>query len=158
MGKRRKARECALQILFQLEFGSESLEEVLRDFWQHQKVASEVKDYGEYLVRGINQHKQEIDDIIQQASKNWRLERMAVVDRNVLRIAVYEMMIEKNLASPIIINEAIEIARKFSGQEAAIFINGLLDSINRRLRPEAQKREKAQLKNSDKSGEKEVEK
>jgi N utilization substance protein B len=158
MGKRRKARECALQILFQLEFGSESLEEVLRDFWQHQKVASEVKDYGEYLVRGINQHKQEIDDIIQQASKNWRLERMAVVDRNVLRIAVYEMMIEKNLASPIIINEAIEIARKFSGQEAAIFINGLLDSINRRLRPEAQKREKVQLKNSDKSGEKEVEK
>jgi len=158
MGKRRKARECALQILFQLEFGSESLEEVLRDFWQHQKVASEVKDYGEYLVRGINQHKQEIDDIIQQASKNWRLERMAVVDRNVLRIAVYEMMIEKNLASPIIINEAIEIARKFSGQEAAIFINGLLDSINRRLRPEAQKKEKAQLKNSDKSGEKEVEK
>ncbi|MGC9056626.1 MAG: transcription antitermination factor NusB [Candidatus Saccharicenans sp.] len=157
-GKRRKARECALQILFQLEFGDESIEEVFRDFWKHQRVSPEVKEYCEILVRGISQNKLEIDNLIQQASRNWRLDRMAVVDRNVLRIAVYELKSEKNLPVPVIIDEAIEIAKKFSGQEAAIFINGLLDAISHSLRPETAAREKEQIKRFNKSDKEEVDK
>jgi N utilization substance protein B len=133
MGKRRKARECALQILFQLEFTSDGPQEILRDYWTHQNVPLEVRAYSEWLVKGIGEHRQDIDRMIQQASKNWRLERMAIVDRNILRIAVFEMLFDKALASPIIIDEAIEIAKRFSGQEAAVFVNGILDGVNKNL-------------------------
>ncbi|MGB9837009.1 MAG: transcription antitermination factor NusB [Candidatus Saccharicenans sp.] len=138
MGKRRKARECALQILFQLEFTEGELSSVFSDYWKHQKQPAEVKEYAEWLVRGIRQHQAEVDRKIQEASKNWRLERMANVDRNVLRIAVFEMLYEKNLAPPIIINEAIEVAKKFSGQEAGVFINGILDGVYRNLKKQGQ--------------------
>jgi len=134
MGKRRKARECALQVLFQLEFTSDQPEEILKDYWRHQSMPSEVKEYGEWLVKGICEHKQDVDRTIQEASKNWRLERMATVDRNILRIAVFEMLFEKALAVPIIIDEAIEIAKKFSGQESALFVNGILDGVNKNLK------------------------
>jgi|YelNatPaOPRAMG01_1025707.scaffolds.fasta_scaffold01537_16 N utilization substance protein B len=133
MGKRRKARECALQILFQLEFAEGELESVLSDYWKHQKQPAEVKEYAEWLVRGIHEHQAEVDEKIQEASRNWRLDRMANVDRNVLRIAVFEMLFEKNLAPPIIINEAIEVAKKFSGQEAGVFVNGILDGVYKNL-------------------------
>lgn len=133
MGKRRKARECGLQILFQLEFTSDDLSPVLKDYWARQKVPAETREYSEWLVRGIWEHRAEIDRVIQQASRHWRLERMATVDRNILRIAVFEMLYEKNLAPSIIMDEAIEIAKKYSGQEAANFVNGILDGVNRRL-------------------------
>lgn len=133
MGKRRKARECVLQILFQLEFANDDLEEILKDYWAHQRVPAEVREYSEWLVKGICQHKPEIDRTIQQASRNWRLDRMATVDRNILRIAVFEMLFEKTLAPPIVIDEAIEIAKKYSGQEAGVFVNGILDGVYRNL-------------------------
>jgi N utilization substance protein B len=133
MGKRRKAREYALQILFQMEFTKDELSSILPNYWSNQNVSEDIKTYCEWLVRGICEHREEVDQVIQQASKNWRLERMATVDRNVLRIAVYEMLYENNLAPPIIIDEAIEIARKFSGQEASTFINGILDGVYRQL-------------------------
>ncbi|MGQ9800862.1 MAG: transcription antitermination factor NusB [Candidatus Saccharicenans sp.] len=133
MGKRRKARECALQILFQLEFSGDDLLPVLKDYWARQNVPAETREYSEWLVRGICEHRAEIDRAIQQASRHWRLERMATVDRNILRIAVFEMLYEKNLAPSIIMDEAIEIAKKYSGQEAANFVNGILDGVNRRL-------------------------
>ncbi|MBC7364994.1 MAG: transcription antitermination factor NusB, partial [Candidatus Aminicenantes bacterium] len=98
-----------------------------------QKQPAEVKEYAEWLVRGIYEHLAEVDQKIQEASRNWRLERMANVDRNVLRLAVFEMLFEKNLAPPIIINEAIEIAKKYSGQEAGVFVNGILDGVYKRL-------------------------
>jgi len=139
MGKRRKARECALQILFQLEFADGDLNSVLADYWKHQKQPDEVKEYAEWLVRGIHEHQTEVDQNIQEASKNWRLERMANVDRNVLRLAVFEMLFERNLAPPIIINEAIEVAKKFSGQEAGIFINGILDGVFKNLKKQVEK-------------------
>lgn len=136
MGKRRKARECALQILFQLEFTGDELPLVLKDYWFRQTVPAETREYCEWLVRGISEHRAEVDRIIQQASKNWRLERMATVDRNILRLAVFEMLFEKNLAPSIIMDEAIEIAKKYSGQEAANFVNGILDGVHRRLQDE----------------------
>jgi len=133
MGSRRKARECALQILFQLEFSPDRLEEILQDYWSAQPVKPEIKEYATWLVEGIKQHKVEIDQTIEKASEHWRLDRMAMVDRNILRMAVFELIFEKNLPPPIIIDEAIEVARKYSGQEAAVFVNGILDGIYKSL-------------------------
>jgi len=133
MGSRRKARECALQILFQLEFSPDRLDEILQDYWAAQPLKPEIKDYATWLVKGIRQHQVEIDAAIEKASEHWRLDRMAMVDRNILRMAVFELIFEKALPPPIIIDEAIEVARKFSGQEAAIFVNGILDGIYKSL-------------------------
>lgn len=133
MGSRRKARECALQILFELEFSPDQLEEILKDYWAAQPVKAEVKEYATWLLEGLRQHRAEIDRTIEQASEHWRLDRMAMVDRNILRMAVFELLFEKTLPPPIIIDEAIEVARKFSGDEAAVFVNGILDGIYKSL-------------------------
>ncbi|MDD8019861.1 MAG: transcription antitermination factor NusB [Acidobacteriota bacterium] len=149
MGSRRKARECALQILFQLEFSPDHLDEILKGYWAIQAVKPEVKEYTTWLVSGISGHLAEIDRTIEQVSCHWRLDRMAMVDRNILRIAVFELFFEKNLPPPIIIDEAIEIARKFSGQEAAFFVNGILDGVNKSLNKDNLENTK-QAKNSEK--------
>lgn len=133
MGKRRKARENTLQILFQLEFNYPQPEKVLNLFWENRRASKEIKDYSSWLVKGIISHKKEIDNIIQSVSEHWRISRMAVVDRNVLRIAVFELLFEENIASAIIINEAIEIAKKYSSMEAATFVNGILDAIRKEI-------------------------
>lgn len=122
-----------MQILFQLEFTGDELPLVLADYWSRQVVPAETREYSEWLVRGICEHQAEVDRTIQQASRNWRLERMATVDRNILRLAVFEMLFEKNLAPSIIMDEAIEIAKRYSGQEAANFVNGILDGVHQRL-------------------------
>ena len=129
MGKRRKARETTLQILFQLEFNDITLEEILDEYWKNKKTEKDVKDYSRWLAENIVTHKDDIDRIIQSVSKNWRLSRMAVIDRNILRMAVFELFHEENLAPAIVINEAIEIAKKYSSAQAANFINGILDAI-----------------------------
>lgn len=133
MGKRRKARESALQILFQLEFNASDPEDIIRGFWEHQKAAEDVKEYAAWLVRGIREGQDEVDGAIQAASEHWRIARMAVVDRNILRIAVFEMLEAKTLVPAIVINEAIEIAKRYSGEEASVFINGILDAVRKRL-------------------------
>jgi N utilization substance protein B len=139
MGQRRKARECALQILFQLEFNSGEPRTLLRVYWEHQKAPREVSEYGTWIVERILAHGEDVDRAIQSASKNWRLARMAVVDRNVLRIAVAELLYEKTLAPAIVMNEAIEIAKRFSGEESAVFVNGVLDAVVRLLGKTADK-------------------
>ncbi len=133
MGKRRKARESALQILFQLEFNAADPEDVIRGFWEHQKAGDDVKEYAAWLVRGIREGQEEVDGAIQAASEHWRIPRMAVVDRNILRIAVFEMLRSKTLVPAIVINEAIEIAKRYSGEEASLFINGILDAVRKTL-------------------------
>ena len=133
MGERRKSRECALQILFQFEFNAGDPRDLVRVYWQHQRAAKSVREYGTWLVERILDHGPEIDKAIQAASKNWRLARMAVVDRNILRIAVAELLYEKTLAPPIVMNEAIEIAKRYSGEESAVFVNGVLDAVGRSL-------------------------
>jgi len=132
MGKRRKSREGTLQVLFQLEFDDSDPDDVLDQFWKGKKVSHEIKDYSVYLVKGVTSHQNTIDRIIQSASEHWRLSRMAVVDRNILRMAVFELFYEEELAPAIVINEAIEIAKKFSSEQAAQFINGILDALRRR--------------------------
>jgi N utilization substance protein B len=134
MGQRRKARECALQILFQLEFNAGDPRDLVRAYWERQEASRRVRDYGTWIVETILGHGAEIDAAIQAASKNWRLERMAVVDRNILRIAVCEILFEPALAPAIVMNEAIEIAQRYSGEESAVFVNGVLDAVVRRLK------------------------
>jgi N utilization substance protein B len=131
VGKRRKSRECALQLLFELEFNSEDREGLIRQYWNQQKASPEIREYGTWLVEQVFGHRDEIDGLIQSASEHWRLARMAVVDRNVLRIAVCELLHEPSLVPAIVIDEAIEIARKYSGDEAAVFVNGVLDAVRK---------------------------
>ena len=132
MGKRRKSREGTLQILFQLEFDDSDPDDIVSQFWEAKKASREIKDYSRYLIKGITSHQDSIDRIIQSASEHWRLSRMAVVDRNILRMAVFELFYEEGLAPAIVINEAIEVAKKFSSDQAAQFINGILDALRRK--------------------------
>jgi N utilization substance protein B len=136
MGRRRKAREIALQILFQIEFNEGDLDLMLDHYWAFKSVEKDVENYSRWLVKKVVEHREDLDQIIQSMSENWRLPRMAVIDRNILRLAVYELRFEENIAPAIIINEAIEIAKKFSGAQAATFINGILDAIKRRTEEE----------------------
>jgi N utilization substance protein B len=134
MGQRRRARECALQILFQLEFNPADPRDLLKVYWEHQRVSKEAREYGTWIVERILDHGPAIDAAIQAASKNWRLARMAVVDRNILRIAVAELLDEPTLVPAIVIDEAIEIAKRYSGEESAVFVNGVLDAVVRHLK------------------------
>jgi N utilization substance protein B len=134
MGPRRRARECALQILFELEFNAGDPKDLVKVYWEHQKAAREARAYGTWIVETILAHGADIDGAIQAASKNWRLARMAVVDRNILRIAVCELLYEPALVPAIVMDEAIEIAKRYSGEESAVFVNGVLDAVVRSLK------------------------
>jgi N utilization substance protein B len=128
--KRRKAREYALQMLFQLDFKVERLENRdLEAFWSDKKENTEVKKFAEELVRGTVNKLNNIDSVIGKAAENWVVQRMSAVDRNILRFAAYEILYMKDIPSAVTINEAIEIAKKFSSGESAPFINGVLDRL-----------------------------
>jgi N utilization substance protein B len=131
VGKRRKSRECALQLLFELEFNSADRENLIRQYWDQHGATPEIREYGTWLVERVFEHREEIDGLIQAASEHWRLARMPVVDRNVLRVAVCELLHEPSLVPAIVIDEAIEIAKKYSGNEAAVFVNGVLDAVRK---------------------------
>jgi len=134
MGARRKARECALQMLFQFDVAQPSKDDLLRTYWGEMSEAKEdVQDFATRLAVGTIDHVKEIDDLIGVRAENWRIERMAIVDRNLLRLAVYEFLHEPSTPKTVVINEALEIARRFSTFEATQFINGVLDSIKRDL-------------------------
>lgn len=134
MGQRRKAREDTLRILFRLEFENKQIEKTLDQYWKSKKASEEIKEYSTWLVNGVISDQAKIDNIIQQVSEHWRISRMALVDRNILRMAVFELLYEENIAPAIVINEAIEIAKKYSGEEAATFVNGILDAVRKDLK------------------------
>ena len=128
--KRRKAREYALQILFQVDFTKKRIDNKdLEEFWSGKKESRSVKEFTEDLVRGTLNSIDEIDAMIERVTENWLLKRMAAVDRNILRFAAYEILYRKDIPSAVTINEAIEIAKKFSSAESAPFINGILDRL-----------------------------
>lgn len=125
-------------MLFQSDLGKQPAEQVRRTFWAEQKDASaEVRDYVEDLFNVATERSAEIDRTIEEHAKNWRMERMAAVDRNVLRAAVAEFLGKPDVPKPVVINEAIEIARRYSSPESITFINGVLDSVARGLEPTA---------------------
>ena len=131
MGRLRKARECALQILFQLEFNSADPKDLIRQYWTYQKASPDIMEYGEWLVAKIRSEKPAIDQAIQGASKNWRLERMARVDRNLLRLAAFELLFLPKIPPKVVINEAVEMAKRYGSEDSGPFINGILDQIQK---------------------------
>jgi N utilization substance protein B len=134
MGARRKARECALQMLFQYDVSRPSVEELVQTYWgEIAEAADDVREFATELAVGVIAHLDEIDDRIRQRTEHWRISRMAIVDRNLLRLAVYEFLHQPTTPRTVAINEALEIARRFSTHEATQFINGILDAIKRDL-------------------------
>jgi len=137
MGRRRKARELALQLLYELDLrdGGE-VEEAIEEFWQRQGASEEtVREFADRLVRGTKAHQAKIDELIARFAERWDLERMAVVDRNVLRAGIFELLWAPEVPPKVAINEALEIARKFSTEDSTRFINGVLDRVRRELAP-----------------------
>jgi N utilization substance protein B len=129
-GKRTKARERALQALYQIDVASTDLEEALARFWRSfEPVEREVRETAEALVRGVAAQRREIDDAIEAVSVNWRLDRMAKVDRNVLRLAVHELLHRPDVPVKVVIDEAIELGKKFGSESSGAFVNGVLDRI-----------------------------
>lgn len=132
MGARRRARECALQMLFSYDVARPSVEELIETYWgEMADAAEEVRVFANELVVGAISHLDEIDDRIRLRTEHWRIPRMAIVDRNLLRLAVFEFLYQPNTPRTVAINEALEIARRFSTHEATQFINGILDAIKR---------------------------
>jgi N utilization substance protein B len=135
---RRESREAALQILFQLEFCESSEVPDLSQIRKNKN--NQNSEYAQRLVQGVMAHKDEIDPLIQSCSQNWRISRMLLIDRNIMRLAVYELLFEEDMAVAVVINEAVELAKKFGCNESARFINGILDALSRS--PKLRKKEK----------------
>ncbi|MCU0651889.1 MAG: transcription antitermination factor NusB [Candidatus Omnitrophica bacterium] len=131
MRKRTLAREFALQVLYQLDITRDNCDKALDNFWLHaeENVEQSVKDFTAVLVRGVAENIDALDAKITQYAANWHLKRMAVVDRNILRLSCYELMFRSDIPPKVSINEAVDLAKKFSGVEAGKFVNGILDKI-----------------------------
>ena len=133
-GTRRKSRELAQQMLFQLDMAKQTTDEVRKTFWSERKDLDEkVRGFAVDLFRVASEREAEIDQLIEKNADNWRMERMAAVDRNVLRAGIAEFLGFPDTPRPVVINEALEIARRFSTPESVQFINGVLDSVAREL-------------------------
>ena len=134
MGTRRKSRELTLQMLFQSDMGKQAPDEVRKIFWAERKdTEEEVRGFADDLFRVAQERVAEIDAIIERHAQRWRMDRMAAVDRSILREAVAEFLAYPATPKAVVINEALEIARKFSSPEAVNFINGVLDSVGNEL-------------------------
>lgn len=134
MGTRRKSREMVLQMLFQADMGKQSVDQVRRTFWaEHAAASGEVRGFADDLFRVATDRVSEIDKLIETHAQHWRMDRMAAVDRNLLRAGVAEFLAYPETPRAVIINEALEIARKFSSPESVQFVNGVLDSVAKDL-------------------------
>lgn len=137
MGTRRHAREQALQLLYQVDLGERSMDEALRLFWADEEEGEEtppdVVEFARILARGTAARRDEIDEHISEASINWKIARMSLVDRNILRIATFEFLALDDVPAMVSINEAIELGKRFGTSDSGGFINGILDRIARTL-------------------------
>ena len=134
MSGRRRGREHALQMLFQWDLSKESFKKVSSLFWTlNEGVGVQTKAFADHLTAGTVRHINQIDILLARHAEHWRISRMAVVDRNIVRIATFELMFESKTPKIVVINEALEIARKFSTSDSVQFINGILDSILKEL-------------------------
>ncbi|HTV08176.1 MAG TPA: transcription antitermination factor NusB [Candidatus Aquilonibacter sp.] len=141
MGSRRKSRELAMQMLFQGDLGKQKPDEVEKLFWaSRDDVDEETRGFADDLHRVATKREDEVDKLIRRHAKNWRLERMPAVDRNLLRAAVAEMIGFPSTPAPIVINETLEIAKRYAAPESLQFLNGVLDAIGRELLEERLKR------------------
>jgi N utilization substance protein B len=136
MGSRRDARESAVQILFQLDFNPGELDPVLVSFWAERKVSAKTRQFVEELVRGVLANQSKVDEVVEKCAQNWSLHRMAGVDRNVIRLAVYEMLCRTDIPHAVSIDEAVSIAKSMGDVGSGRFVNGVLDRVRRDLEAE----------------------
>ncbi len=127
MGSRHDARRWAVQLLFQTDFNDTPVDDLVADFWTQEKAPDAVRTFTEELLHGALAHLDEIDRIVQGLAQNWDLHRMSGVDRNIIRLAMYEMLYRRDIPPVVSINEAVEIAKEFGGPESGRFVNGILD-------------------------------
>ncbi len=130
MRKRTLSREAALKILYASDVTKESIEESCRKFWENNRVSSEdIKSFSEELVFGFEKQRENIDRTITSFAKNWALDRMASIDRSILRLASFELLYERETPPKVVINEAVELAKKYGDRDSGKFVNGILDKI-----------------------------
>ncbi|SVA84480.1 uncharacterized protein METZ01_LOCUS137334 [marine metagenome] len=129
MGKRRAARELALKFLYQTEFNSNSPDSELNSFCERANVSEEIQDFTQTLIKNIFFHKKEVDGLLKKISANWVPDRMAMIDKNILRLGICELLFDSTTPPKVVINEAVEIAKKFGTEESPDFINGILDKV-----------------------------
>ena len=130
MGNRRRSRELAMQVLFQIDINGDDSKEAVELFCGHFEVPKRAKPFFFELVDGVRARRDEIDRLIEQFSDNWKISRMSGMDRNIMRVAVYELLYCDDIPAKVSINEAIDIGKKFGTEQSPAFINGILDSIN----------------------------
>jgi len=144
MGNRRRARELALQALFYADMNQDAIEDVLEYFNDHFTPSKKAQPYFMKLTRGVQETRDDIDALIEKYSEHWKISRISCVDRNVMRIGVYELLYCQDVPPKVAINEAIDVGKKFGAEESGAFINGILDSIHRAInKGEIQVRDKA---------------
>ena len=132
MRKRTKARECALQILYQVDITGGEAASAIKDFWETKgKFEDAVKDFARTLVMGTLEKLVKIDKVISSYATNWQLDRMAKVDRNILRLGTFELLFVADIPDKVSINDAVEMAKKFGDKESSKFVNGVLDKISK---------------------------
>ena len=129
---RSRCREWALQVLYQAEYLGHRTGEVIR-YYRHFQERDKVPAYLTKLVEGVTAHQEELDALIKQHSEHWRLERMAAVDRNLLRLALYELLHQPAIPAKVVINEAVELAKRYGSEDSGSFINGILDRIRQHV-------------------------
>jgi N utilization substance protein B len=133
MRKRTKARECALQVLYQIDITKNDCKYCLQDYWYVNKdVDRTITEFANGLVRGTIDNVKKIDKVISGYATNWNIGRMAVVDRNILRLATYELLFLKEIPPKVSINEAVDIAKKYGDKDSGKFVNGILDKISKK--------------------------
>ncbi len=132
MGTRHRARQYAVQLLFQLDATGDEPTHSLPLFWEARPAPAEVMSFTEELVRGSWEHQESLDAVLEESATNWKVERMAMVDRNVLRLALFELL-HGGTPSPVVLDEAIELAKQFGNADSGTFVNGILDAVRRRL-------------------------
>ena len=133
MGARHSGREAALQMLFQIETSGATAEQAIALFWRHFEGDPEGRDYADAIVRGVHEKLAELDARIAQSSSNWRIERMARVDRNLLRLGAWELQMRADVTRAVILDEAVELAKSFGAEDSGAFVNGVLNQIADRL-------------------------
>ena len=129
MGTRRTARELALKFLYQTEYNSESPDSELVAFCERTNVSQEVQNFTQALIKKFLLHEKEVDELLKKISTNWAPDRMAVIDKNIIRLGICELLFDSTTPPKVVINEAVEIAKKFGTEESPDFINGILDKI-----------------------------
>ena len=131
MGGRRLSREMSLKVLFQIDLANTNMEETLKYTFQNDNLSDEVKEFTLLLVKGVLSNSSEIDKVIDKYTNNWSLERINNVDRNILRIAIYEILYLENIPKSVSINEAVELAKKYGTKSSFSFVNGVLGKIDK---------------------------